>query len=134
MTETNKTNTGTQGTTQDGNAQAGAEMIKGIVNSPEFKKVMAAQGVGGATFTNADADYLVQQTYQQLLGRNATGQQYAKALQVAMSQDQNTNFYARQQAISNYIQQMPEYQMELEDKYMEATYNAVAASARKVQA
>ena len=123
--------TGGTGVTTDATNQ-----VKQMLLDPKVQALMASMGAGSsgaAAFTQGDADYVVQAAYQQMLGRNATGQEYARALQTAMSQSQQTGTYGRMQAVMNAVQQSPEYQMELEDKYMDAVYNAVAASARKVQ-
>lgn len=114
--------------------KAAANQIAALLADPKIAAKLGAGASGAAAFTSQDADYTVQAVYQQMLGRNAAGQEYAKALQIAMAQGQATGQYGRMQAVMNYVQQSPEYQMELEDKYMDAVYNAVAASARKVQA
>jgi hypothetical protein len=88
---------------------------------------------GGAVFTPAEADYVVQTVYQQLLGRNAGGNDYAKAYSIAMNQSNDSSIYARQQAVTNAIMASPEYQAREDNKYLDAIYNAVAADVRKVR-
>lgn len=86
-----------------------------------------------AQVTQQDADYIVQSVYQQMLGRNASGNEYARALQTVMNQAQATGTYGRMQAVQNLVVQSPEYQVEQEDKYMDAIYNELAKDARKSQ-
>jgi hypothetical protein len=88
---------------------------------------------GGAVFTPAEGNYVVQTVYQQLLGKNATGNDYAKAYAIAMGQSNDTSIYARQQAVQDAIMQTPEYQAREDNKYLDAIYNAVAADVRKVR-
>jgi hypothetical protein len=88
---------------------------------------------GGAVFTPAEADYVVQTVYQQLLGRNAAGNDYAKAYAIAMNQSSDSSIYARQQAVTNAIMNSPEFQAREDNKYLDAIYNAVAADVRKVR-
>lgn len=134
-TDKNPVNTGTGNGNQTSNT--GSNSFAAMAKDPKVAAMLAKMGAGSsgtAQVTSQDADYIVQSVYQQMLGRNAAGQEYARALSAAMSQDQATGTYGRMQAVMNAVQQSPEYQMELEDKYMDAAYNAVAASARKVQA
>jgi hypothetical protein len=88
---------------------------------------------GGAVFTPAEGDYVVQTVYQQLLGRNAGGNDYAKAYSIAMNQSNDSSIYARQQAVTNAIMASPEYQAREDNKYLDAIYNAIAADVRKVR-
>ena len=90
-------------------------------------------GTGGAVFTKQEADFAVQSVYQQLLGRNATGNDYSKAVNIVMSQSQDTSTAARQQALTNAIMQSPEYKIKQENKYLDGIYTAVAADVRKAQ-
>jgi hypothetical protein len=90
-------------------------------------------GTGGAVFTKQEADYAVQAVYQQLLGRNATGNDYSKAINMIMSQSQDTSTAGRQQALTNAITMSPEYKIKQDNKYLESIYNAVAANVRKAQ-
>lgn len=88
---------------------------------------------GGAVFTPAEGNYVVQTVYQQLLGRNATGNDYAKAYSIAMAQSQDSSIYARQQAVQDALVNSPEYQAREDNKYLDAIYNEVAADVRKVR-
>jgi hypothetical protein len=118
-TSSNKT-TGSTG----GKAPNIAEIIK---NAPQ------GGGTGGAVFTPAEGNYVVQTVYQQIFGRNATGNDYAKAYSIAMGQSSDTSIYARQQAVIDAIQKSPEYQAQQDNKYLDAIYNAVAADVRRVR-
>ena len=51
----------------------------------------------GPVFTKQEADYAVQSVYQQMLGRNATGNDYSKAVNLIMAQSQDTSTAARHQ-------------------------------------
>lgn len=102
-----------------------------------FKKVQASGGGastgGGAVFTKQEADYAVQTIYQQMLGRNATGNDYSKAINLVMNQSQDTSTYGRQQALTNAIMASPEYKIKQENKYLDGIYQAVAADVRNAQ-
>jgi hypothetical protein len=89
--------------------------------------------VAGAVFTPAEGDRAVQTVYQQLLGRNASGNDYAKAYSIAMSQSKDTSIYGRQQAVMNAVMQSPEFQTRQDNKYLDAIYNAIAADVRRTR-
>lgn len=90
-------------------------------------------GTGGAVFTKQEANYYVQSVYQQMLGRNATGNDYSKAINLIMSQSQDTSGAARQQALTDSITQSPEYKIKQDNKYLDSIYQAVSADVRKAQ-
>ena len=93
------------------------------------------QGVGGGiTYTSQDAKALVQSTYQQLLGRDATGGEYEKAFQKAMTQSGSTGAAGRQQAVVDFIKSTDEYDSRQENKYLDAIYNELAGEMREVKA
>jgi hypothetical protein len=96
---------------------------------------MAPSVTGGtaAVYTKQEGDADVQNVFQQLLGRSAAGNDYAKALGIAMKQSSDTSSAGRQQAIANFVQNLPEYQAREDNKYLDAMYNAVAADVRKVR-
>ena len=96
---------------------------------------MAPSVTGGtaAVYTKQEGDATVQNVFQQLLGRNAAGNDYAKALAIAMGQSQDTSTTGRSQAVANFVQNLPEYQAREDNKYLDAMYNAVAADVRKVR-
>lgn len=93
----------------------------------------ATAGTGGAVFTKQEADYAVQSVYQQMLGRNATGNDYSKAINMIMGQSQDTSIAGRQQALTNAIMQSPEYKIKQDNKYLDVIYQAVSADVRKAQ-
>lgn len=98
--------------------------------------IASRQGSAGGTvaFTAQDAASLVQSSYQQLLGRDATGDEYNKALGLAMGQAKQTGAAGRQQSVIDYIKSTQEYDAKMENKYLDAMYNVVASKARSVQA
>lgn len=91
-------------------------------------------GSTGPVFTKQEADYAVQSVYQQLLGRNATGNDYSKAINLVMSQNQDTSTAARQQALTNSLMNSPEYRIKQDNKYLDVIYQAVSANVREAQA
>jgi hypothetical protein len=93
----------------------------------------SGSGATGPVFTKQDADAAVQGVYQQLLGHNATGNDYSKAIQIVMNQSQDTSSSGRQQALTNTLMKSPEYQVKQDNQYLDSIYNAVAADVRKAQ-
>jgi hypothetical protein len=112
-------------------------MAKSSVNLAQILSTLKANGGGtsstGPVFTKQEADFAVQSVYQQMLGRNATGNDYSKAVNVIMSQSEDTSTAARQQALSNAIMQSPEYRIKQDNKYLDGIYQAVAANVREAQ-
>lgn len=98
--------------------------------------ISSKQGSAGGTvaFTAQDAKTLVQSAYQSLLGRDATGDEYNKALALAMGQSSSTGSGGRQQSVIDFIKGTQEYDAKMENKYLDAMYNAVANKARAAQA
>jgi hypothetical protein len=95
----------------------------------------AKQGVGsGISYTSQDAKALVQSTYQSLLGRDATGAEYEKAFQKAMTQSSSTGAGGRQQAVVDFIKSSDEYDARQENKYLDAIFNELAGEMREVKA
>jgi hypothetical protein len=92
------------------------------------------QGSGGVTYTSQDAKALVQSTYQSLLGRDATGAEYEKAFQKAMTQSSSTGAGGRQQAVVDFIKSSDEYDARQENKYLDAIFNELAGEMREVKA
>ena len=91
-------------------------------------------GSTGPVFTKQEADFAVQSVYQQLLGRNATGNDYSKAINLVMNQNKDTSTAARQQALTNSLMQSPEYRIKQDNKYLDVIYQAVSADVREAQA
>ena len=104
-----------------------------LVKIAQSRTSANASTASAAVFTKQEADYVVQSMYQQLLGRNATGNDYSKAINLILSQSSDTSSAARGQALSNQIMQSPEYKIKQENKYLDSIYNAVAADVRKAQ-
>jgi hypothetical protein len=113
-------------------------MAKSSVNLAEILSTLKANGGGttasGPVYTKQEADYAVQSVYQQMLGRNATGNDYSKAINLVMSQSQDTSTAGRQQALTNAIMQSPEYKIKQDNKYLDTIYQAVANDVRNAQA
>jgi len=92
-----------------------------------------AIGTNRAVYTQKDADADVQAVYQQVLGRNAGGNDYAKAVAIAMGLGPDSGAPARQQAILNFVQNTPEFAARQDNNYLDAIYNAIAADVAKTQ-
>jgi hypothetical protein len=106
-------------------------------SSVDLKGLLAAAQAAGLgqksvvnTYTAQDADATIQDMYQQLLGRNAMGNEYSRALAVYNSQDPYTGYQGRQQAIENIIQNTPEYEARQQNTYHDAIYQDLS---RKIQ-
>lgn len=106
----------------------------GAASTPKFDlnaAVAAASALVGqssanrAVYTPQEADAAVQAVYQQLLGRNAQGAEYNKALNLALQQSQDTSSTGRMQAITNYVMSQPEYIARSQDKWLDAIYNNI---------
>lgn len=87
----------------------------------------------GVVYTRQEGDAAVQSIYQQMMGQNAVGADYTKALNAYLSQSQDTGPAGRQQAVINYLQSTPEYKAKQEDRYLDAIYAKVAENVRKAQ-
>ena len=109
----------------------------GTPNFEEILKKYAASGGAsvskGAVYTHADADADVQAVYQQVLGRNAGGNDYAKAVAIAMGLGPDSGAAARQQAIMNFVQNTPEYAARQDNNYLDAIYKEIAADVARTQ-
>jgi hypothetical protein len=128
---------------QNGAAAMGAKSTAPAATSSKvdlaalFAAVKAQGGgvaTGGAVYTKQEADAEAQAVYQQMLGRNATGNDYSKAISLLMSQSSDTSAAGRQQALSSAIMNSPEYKIKQDNKYLEAIYQSVANSVRNAQA
>lgn len=89
---------------------------------------------GSVAFTSQDAHTIVQNTYQSLLGRDATGDEYSKALGAVMGQSTSTGATGRQQSVIDMIKNSQEYDAKQENKYLDAMYNAISSKVRAAQA
>lgn len=88
-------------------------------------------GLGGSTgnpyaYTSQDADATVQDVFTSLLGVNAMGSQYQRAVNIAMSQDPFTGPSGRQQAVENYVQSLPEYKAYQQNQWLDYIYQDLA--------
>lgn len=108
--------------------------------TPDIGAILSAiQKSGGsangtkAVYTHADADADVQAVYQQVLGRNAAGNDYAKAVAIAMGIGPDSGAAARQQAIMNFVQNTPEYAARQDNQYLDAIYKEIAADVSRTQ-
>ena len=91
-------------------------------------------GTGAAAFTAKDAEALVQSAYQSLLGRDATGDEYSRALGLALGQSKQTGATGRQQSVIDYIKGTQEYDAKMENKYLDAMYSQVAGKVQAAEA
>jgi hypothetical protein len=105
------------------------------VTTPDFAKILetlsksgGGTGSTGAVYTQAEADKDVQSIFQQSLGRNAAGNDYAKAMSIAMAAGDSTGSAGRQQAVLNWIQKQPEFLARQDNQYLDAIYKEIAAS------
>lgn len=98
--------------------------------------IASSQGSGSGTvaFTAQDAKAIVQSTYQQLLGRDASGDEYGKALGYVMGQSSSTGASGRQQSLIDYVKGTQEYDAKMENKYLDAMYNAISGKVRAAEA
>jgi hypothetical protein len=124
---TSPTTTSSSTATQKAGTPDIAKIIEGLSKSG------GSFGATGAVYTNKDADADVQAVYQQVLGRNAGGNEYAKAVVIAMGLGPDSGAAARQQAIMNFVQNTPEYAARQDNNYLDAIYNAIAADVAKTQ-
>ena len=118
----------------------GAPQAPVKTGTPDLLKIIetlsksgGAVGTRGAVYTQKDADADVQAVYQQVLGRNAGGNEYAKAIAIAMGLGPDSGAPARQQAIMNFVQNTQEYAARQDNDYLDAIYNAIAADVAKTQ-
>lgn len=106
----------------------------GAAKKPAFdlnQAIAAAKAAGsgqasGSTlpyrFTQQEGSATVTDTYQQLLGRDATPAEYNQGLKIVMAQDPYTSGSARAQLIESAIQASPEYQARSQNKWLNAIY------------
>jgi len=129
----------TTGTTSSGTTTTkttGTTIQTAKTTNIDIKAMMdaiAKQGAGKISgtgtvnpYTAQDADATIQDMYQQLLGRNAMGAEYQRALQVYNAQSAQTGYQGRGQAIENIIQSTPEYQARSQNQWLETIYNDLA--------
>jgi hypothetical protein len=123
----------------DAKKTTGTTIQTAKTSSPDVKTLLdqvAKMGLGKTNagtvnpYTPQDADATIQDMYQQLLRRNAMGNEYSRALSIYNSQSAQTGYQGRQQAIQNVIQNTPEYQARQQNTYLDAIYQDLA---RKIQ-
>ena len=103
----------------------------------ELLKVSQANNTGNSTgvvYTQQEADAGVQATYQQLLGRNALGADYKKALSIYLNQSQDTSGAGRTQAVANFITSTPEYRARQENNLLDGLYTMMSKDVQKARA
>ena len=103
----------------------------------ELLKVSQANSTGnstGAVYTQQEADAGVQATYQQLLGRNALGADYKKALAIYLNQSQDTSGTGRAQAVQDFIMSTPEYRARQENDLLDGLYTMMAKDVQRARA
>jgi len=103
----------------------------------ELLKVSQANNTGNSTgvvYTQQEADAGVQATYQQLLGRNALGADYKKALAIYLNQSQDTSGAGRAQAVANFITSTPEYRARQENDLLDGLYTMMDKDIRRARA
>ena len=120
--DTKKTKTTTSASTSTSVGAAGKTPMT-FEESVKLYASLAGSSVGGAVYTQQDADAAVQNVYQQLLGRNAQGAEYTKALNLAMGQSKDTSVSGRMQAIQDYVMGQPEYIARSQNRWLDAIYN-----------
>ncbi len=103
----------------------------------ELLKVSQANNTGNSTgvvYTQQEADAGVQATYQQLLGRNALGADYKKALAIYLNQSQDTSGTGRTQAVADFITQTPEYRARQENNLLDGLYTMMSKDVQRARA
>jgi len=128
--------TATTATTKKTTTSSGTVDLTALFKIAQSQNTASAATVSaskGAVYTKQDADAAVQSVYQSLLGRNAVGTDYAKAIKLIMAQSQDTAGAGRAQALTNTLMDSPEYKIKQDNKYLDVIYNAVAADVRKAQ-
>jgi hypothetical protein len=88
----------------------------------------------GPQFTAQDAEAYVQNIYNQILGRNAVGAERTKAISMFLNQSAQTDVAGRQAAVTEMVQQTPEFRTQQENRYLDAIYNEVLQDVRRAKA
>lgn len=124
-------------TTAPNTSSSGTPQGTGGGGSVDFNAILAqlakSGGVGNATEgpTRADAQAVVQNVYQQLLGRSAVGTELNQAISRFFANDGGTG---GQGNVEQFVMSTNEFQAKSENKYLDAIYNELAQNARKAQA
>jgi hypothetical protein len=93
----------------------------------------SGNAASGPVVTRQDAEADVQSLFGQLFGRSGVGVDYKKALNIYLSQSQDTGAPGRQQAVVDYLQTTPEFEARQENRYLDAIYNAIQADVQKAR-
>jgi hypothetical protein len=93
----------------------------------------SGNAASGPVVTRQDAEADVQALFGQLFGRSGVGVDYKKALNIYLSQSQDTGAPGRQQAVVDYLQTTPEFEARQENRYLDAIYNAIQADVQKAR-
>lgn len=121
-------------------ATASAPQIDQKVADQFFAALKLAQAnntgnaTGGAVYTQQEADAGVQATYQQILGRNALGAEYKKALSIYLNQSQDTSGTGRAQAVADFVMSTPEYRARQENNLLDGLYTMMAKDVQRARA
>lgn len=121
--------------TQSG-TPAGTGQNTGGINIVKLMEQYASMGgtvAKGPVFTAQDANAYVQNIYNQILGRNATGAERTKAINIFLSQGRDTDVAGRQAAVTEMVESTGEFRKRTENRYLDAIYNAVMQDVRKAQ-
>jgi len=124
-------------TTAPNTSSSGTPQGTGGGGSVSFDAILAglakSGGVGTAHEgpTRADANAVVQNVYQQLLGRSAVGTELNKAISLYMSNDGGTGGSGN---VEQFVMGTNEFEAKSENKYLDAIYNQLAQDMRGAQA
>lgn len=124
-------------TTAPNTSSSGTPQGTGTGKSVSFDDILAqlakSGGVGNAQEgpTRADANSVVQNVYQQLLGRSAVGTELNKAISLYMSNDGGAGGSGN---VEEFVMGTNEFQAKSENKYLDAIYNQLAQDMRGAQA
>ena len=124
-------------TTKPAATQSGAPQGTGGGGSVSFDNILAqlakSGGVGNAQEgpTRADANAVVQDIYQQLLGRSAVGTELNQAIGMYMNNQGGTGGSGN---VKQFVMSTNEFQAKSENRYLDAIYNKLSQNARGAQA
>jgi hypothetical protein len=93
----------------------------------------SGNAASGPVVTRQDAEADVQSLFTQMFGRSGVGVDYKKALNIYLSQSQDTGAAGRQQAVMSFLQSTPEFESRQENRYLDAIYNAIQADVQKAR-
>jgi len=121
-------------------ATASAPQIDKKVSDQFFEALKLAQAnqsgnaASGVVYTQQEADASVQNVYQQLLGRNALGADYKKALSIYLNQSQDTSDTGRDKAVQDFIMSTPEYRARQENNFLDGLYTMMSQDVQRARA